>query len=287
MSDAPAYRERWLTAQDGLRLYFRDYGDPLSPGTPVLCLPGLTRNSRDFETLATRLDAGRRVVCPDLRGRGRSAHARHWKDYAAQVILDDVHHLMAAVNLHRIVVCGVSYGGLLAMALGALAPSALAGVILDDIGPDMETGGRSRILDYVSQDRPEPDWASAVASMKVTFPTLSFTTEEDWRRFTEGTFREGEDGRLHFDYDVAITRPLQDDAAQMDLWPLFRTLARVPVLVIRGGASDLLSAATLERMIEAHPRLAHLTLPGVGHAPSLDEPDSEHAIDDFLSQVDG
>ncbi|MFQ5466846.1 MAG: alpha/beta fold hydrolase, partial [Kiloniellaceae bacterium] len=281
------YRERWLTAQDGLRLYIRDYGDPLAPGTPVLCLPGLTRNGRDFHVMATRLAAGRRVVCPDLRGRGRSEYAHDWRDYAARAVLDDVRHLMAAMNLHPIVVCGVSYGGLLAMALGALAPSTLAGVILDDIGPDMETGGTSRILDFVSQDRPEPDWASAVATMKATFPTLSFTSEADWRRFTEDTFREGEDGRLHFDFDTAITRPLRDDAAQIDLWPLFHALARVPVLVIRGGVSDLLSAATLERMIEAHPRLAHLTLPGVGHAPSLNEPESEHAIDDFLRQVDG
>lgn len=284
---APAYRERAFSAQDGLRLYCRDYGDPTAPATPVVCLSGLTRNSKDFDTLARRLAPRRRVVCIDYRGRGRSEYAADWRDYRSRVILDDVRHVLAAANLHHVVICGVSFGGLLGMALAVAAPTVLAGVILDDVGPELEKNGAARILDYVEQDRPQPDWDSAVAAMKATFPKLAFSSEADWRRFTEGTFREAEDGRLHFDFDVNLVRPLREGVEADELWPLFRALRHVPALVVRGGESDLLSAATVARMVEAKPDLAHVTVPGVGHAPSLTEPVSERAIDDFLSRIDG
>ncbi|MFQ5773325.1 MAG: alpha/beta fold hydrolase [Kiloniellaceae bacterium] len=283
---ACAYRERTFAAGDGLRLYFRDYGDPLARATPVVCLSGLTRNSKDFHVMAERLAKHRRVVCLDYRGRGRSAYDPDWRNYGARVSLDDVRHLLAATNLHHVVVCGVSFGGVLAMALAVLAPMALAGVILDDVGPDLNPSGTKRILECVARDRPQPDWDTAVAAMKATFPRLSFSTETEWRRFTEATYREGDDGLLHFDYDVALVKPILEGREQRDLWPLFRALRRVPVLVIRGGASDLLSAETLERMVAAKPDLVHVTLPGVGHAPSLSEPESERAIDDFLSRID-
>lgn len=283
------FRERTLSAGDGRRLYYRDYGDSLSPGAPVVCLPGLTRNCADFHLLASRLSKRRRVVCLDYRGRGRSEYDPDWRNYRSPVILNDVIQLLAANNLHRVVICGVSFGGLLAMALAAAAPTLLAGVILDDVGPELDPSGIARIVEYISNDPRPPDWPSAVAALKDLMPNLSFSTDEDWLRFARGTFQEdGEDrdGRLRFDWDLALAMPLRHDPGSEDLWPLFRALRRVPVLAIRGGQSDILSAATLARMAAEKPDLIHITLPEVGHAPSLNEAESERAIDEFLVRID-
>ncbi len=228
------------------------------------------------------------MVCPDYRGRGRSARDPDWRNYAPRVILGDVVQLLAANNLHRVVVCGVSFGGLLAMGLGVAAPTALAGVILDDVGPEVEPAAGKRILDYVSRDRPLPDWAAAVTEIKTRFPDLSYTTEAGWHGFAEATYRAGADGRLHFDWDVALAKPLMEGRnGARDLWPLYRALARVPVLAIRGGLSDVLSEATFARMAAEKPDLVQLTLPRVGHVPTLEEPESEQAIDEFLARIDG
>ncbi len=284
------FRERTLSAGDGRRLYYRDYGDSLSPGAPVVCLPGLTRNSADFHLLASRLSKRHRVVCLDYRGRGRSEYDPDWRNYRSLVILNDVIQLLAANNLHRVVICGVSFGGLLAMALAAAAPTLLAGVILDDVGPELDPSGIARIVEYISNDPRPPDWPSAVAALKEFMPNLSFSTDEDWLRFARGTFREDRedrDGRLRFDWDLALAKPLRHDPGPQDLWPLFRALRRVPVLAIRGGRSDVLSAATLVRMAAEKTDLIHITLPDVGHAPSLSEAESERAIDEFLARIDG
>ncbi len=281
------YRERRFSARDGLRLYFRDYGDPLSTGVPVLCLAGLTRNSKDFHPLARRLAARRRVLCPDYRGRGRSPYDPDWRNYAPPQILNDAIQLLAATNLHRVVVCGVSFGGFLAMAMGVAAPLALAGVILDDVGPEVDPAVGRQILDYVSTDRPQPDWDTAVAALKARYPNLSRRDETAWRRFAEGSYREAGDGRLHFDWDPAIARPLkQTRGGPPDYWPLYRSLRGLPVLAIRGGLSEVLSPATFARMALEKPDLVQLTLPDVGHAPMLDEPETEPAIDDFLANID-
>ena len=281
------FRERSFSARDGLRLYFRDYGDPLSPGTPLLCLGGLTRNSKDFHPLARRLSARRRVLCPDYRGRGRSPYDPDWRNYAPPQILNDTIQLLAATNLHRVVVCGVSFGGFLAMAMGVAAPIALAGVILDDVGPEVDPAVGRRILDYISADRPQPDWDTAVAAFKARHPNLSRRDDTAWRRCAEGSYREGEDGRLHFDWDPAIARPLRQSRSRpTDYWPLYRSLRGLPVLAIRGALSEVLSPATFARMAAEKPDLMQLTLPEVGHAPMLDEPESEQAIDEFLARID-
>ena len=281
------FQERTYHAQDGRRLYYRDYGDPLSAPPPLLCLSGLTRNSKDFDVLARRLAGRRRVVCPDYRGRGRSDTDPDWRKYAPRETLSDLRHLMIAANLHRVVICGVSFGGLLAMALGVVAPTALAGVILNDVGPDLNPSGAERILDYIGRDHPQPDWKTATATMRRTFPYLSHKTEEDWRRFTEASFREGADGLLHVDYDVNLVRPLRETGDREDIWRLFAALRRVPVLVLRGEKSDVLSEETVAKMHRVKPDLAQVTLAGVGHAPSLNEPESERAIDEFLQRIDG
>jgi pimeloyl-ACP methyl ester carboxylesterase len=279
-------RERTYTSADNLRLFFRDWGDDSAPSTPVLCLAGLTRNSRDFTTLARRL-APRRVICPDLRGRGRSAYAADWRTYDAAVYLDDVRHLLAALGIGKVIVIGTSMGGLLSMAMAAGMPNSLAGLVINDVGPEIGTVGVGRILAYIAKDRPVPDWPSAVRHLKETLPHMSLLADDDWLDFARGTFREHPDGLLHFDWDINLARPLlEPPEPPPDLWALWTATNAIPTLVIRGGVSDILSAETLARMQAAHPHMRAVTIPGVGHAPVLNEPLAVKAIDDFLSAAD-
>jgi len=283
--DRDVYRERLWHAADDLPLYLRDYGDPYAARTPMLCLSGLTRNAADFDTVARRLAAGgRRVICPDYRGRGRSGRAADWRTYAPPRLVADLLDLLAMLDLHRVAVIGTSLGGLLAMGLAVARPSVLAAVVLNDVGPDVHAKGLGRIADFIRRDRPQPDWESAEAELRRRLPTLGLADDDAWRRFTRGTYREGADGRLHFDWDVRLVRTLGGPVP--DLWPLFGALARVPVLAVRGGVSDVLTAATLQRMGATRPDLRALVVPGVGHAPSLDEPECRAAIDDLLRTAD-
>jgi pimeloyl-ACP methyl ester carboxylesterase len=277
------YRERTITTQDGLRLYYRDYGDPASPRPPLLCLSGLTRNSADFADLAERHAGERRMICLDYRGRGRSGYDANWRNYDPRVYLGDIAHLVAANDLHRVVVIGTSLGGLLTMALAVLKPTILAGAVINDIGPDVVAGGVARILDYIGVDQPQPDWESAVAYLRQLLPTLSIRTEEGWLKMARATFREGADGKLHFDWDLNLARPLALTRGPLpDLWPYFRALRRLPVLALRGALSDVLSVETFERMALAKPDLLRVTVANVGHAPTLNEPEAAAAIDAFI-----
>lgn len=281
-----AFRECRLTAQDGLSLYYRDYGDPDSPALPALCLTGLTRNSRDFHRLASRLSASRRVVCLDYRGRGRSAHDPDPRNYQPGTYLSDIRHLLAATGLHRVVAIGTSLGGLLSMAMGAAMPTVPAGIVLNDVGPELDLGGLARIAQYVRQNRPHRNWDDAVADLQARLH-LSLETPEEWREVAEGTWREGPDGMLHFDWDLKVSAPIVEGRPLPDLWPLFRGIAHVPTLALRGARSDVLTPDAFARMAAAHPRLTQATIPGAGHAPSLTEPQSTAAIDAFLAGLDG
>ena len=279
----PAWRERHLTAQDGLRLFYRDYGNPLSSRLPLLCLTGLVRNSADYEELALRHSGERRVLCPDYRGRGRSGYDPDWRHYEPHTYVDDAAHLLAATGIGRALLVGTSLGGIVAMGLAVAKPTAVAAVVLNDIGPEVVSGGLSRILDYVGRDHPQPDWPSAVGYLKQLLPKLSLRTEAEWRRFAEGTYRAGEDGLLHFDWDVAVAKPLALGRRSIpDLWPYFRALGRVPVLALRGALSDLLSPEAFERMALAKPDLERIIVADTGHAPSLSEPDAAPAVDAFI-----
>ncbi|HEY5598427.1 MAG TPA: alpha/beta hydrolase, partial [Kiloniellales bacterium] len=213
-------------------------------------------------------------------------HDADWRNYRPQVILDDIFQILTACNAHPVIVCGLSYGGLLAMALGALAPTFLAGVILNDVGPELDPEGSRRIVAYIARDRPQPDWPTAIAEMKRTMPALALGDEDAWRRFTEATYRPGADGQLHFDWDISLAKMLHRPESTPELWPLYRTLRNVPVLALRGGLSDVLSEPTFARMATVKPDLLQLTIPGVGHVPSFELPAVEHAIDDFLARID-
>ncbi|MCG8546943.1 MAG: alpha/beta hydrolase, partial [Alphaproteobacteria bacterium] len=193
--------------------------------------------------------------------------------------------LLAAAGIHRVAVVGTSLGGLLATGMGAAMPTVLAGVVMNDVGPDVGRDGLGRIIAYLSSDTPLPDWETAVAELQRMVPTLSFRTHEEWLYAAQATWRACDDGMLRFDWDPRIIDPIRDNKPLPDLWPLFRSLRRLPVLAIRGGVSEVLSEATFDRMAREHPNLQRLCLDGVGHAPSLFEPESAAAIDRWLESV--
>jgi len=284
---APAGREGHIRAQDDVELYYRDYGDPLASPTPVLCLAGLTRNSKDFHDLARRLAARRRVVCPDYRGRGRSSYDPHYRNYGPEGCVRDVLDLLAALNLHRVVVVGTSFGGILAMALGAARPTVLAGVVLNDIGPELAAEGAERIAGYVGTDVRHADFEAAARALKAQFHTAYPDLDDrQWLDFARRTFVPDDNGSLRLDYDLALGRMLRNDAGtRPDLWPFYGSLAKVPVLAIRGALSDVLSEETFERMAEVKPDLVRVTVPNRGHVPLLDEPECVKALDDFLADL--
>jgi pimeloyl-ACP methyl ester carboxylesterase len=283
------FRENYFHSHDGLRLYYRDYGDRTGPRTPLLCLSGLTRNSNDFHELALRHAATRRVICLDYRGRGRSAHDPDPMHYEVPVYLDDIQHLLAVTHIRRVIVAGTSLGGIIAMALGMTIPTLLAGVILNDIGPDVKEDGRQRIAGYVGQAVQVPDWTAAIAHIRkgygAAFPVMD---DAGWQRIARGTFTETAPGKglvLAYDLNISVALREQAKAALPDLWPLFRSLRPLPVLALRGALSDILTADTFIRMKREHAGMIAVTVPDVGHVPMLDEPAAETAIDAFLADL--
>ena len=288
MSDGTAVlrEQRWRSA-DGLTLYSRVYEAPDPAAPALLCLPGLTRNSRDFEQLAPHLATRYRVVCPDLRGRGLSQRDPHWRNYHPGVYLQDLQRLMEVLELTRIGIIGTSLGGLLAMLLAAGKPAAVAGIVLNDIGPEADPRGIERIRGYTGKLAPVRTWAEAVAQFRevngVAWPDLS---AEQWSVATHRSYREDAAGIPVFDSDPMIGEAIRSaPAVPQGLWPVFAQISAVPMLVIRGAQSDLLSSAIVERMQRAKPDLESLTVEQRGHAPLLDEPGVVPAIDRFLARL--
>lgn len=279
----------WLS-EDGLRLHVRDYAPTGGAGRPpVLCLPGLTRNARDFANLADCLPEWR-VLCPDMRGRGDSAYARNWATYQPLQYVNDVFALLDQLRIPRVVVIGTSLGGLMAMLMAMIEPHRLAGAVLNDIGPVIEPEGLAAIVEYVGQGRNFPTWMHAARALEETHgPAFPKFTIEDWLAMAKRVMTLGGNGRIVFDYDMKIAAPF--DAAKgappADLWPGLAALAAGPLLLVRGALSTLLSAATFAEMAARAPAAETLTLPDIGHAPTLDEPEARAAIARLLARVDG
>ena len=266
-------------SQDDLQLAARIVDAEPSERLSVLCLPGLSRNSRDFLKLGQFLSEhpaeARRVVALDYRGRGLSDADPNWRNYTPSAEAQDVLAATAALGIERAIVVGTSRGGIIAMFLGALRPGLLAGVVLNDIGPVIETKGLARIKAYLAVKRTVGDWDAAVAACRQIagghFPALG---DEDWRAFAEAYFAESEGG-LSPQFAPNLLRAVEaiDLSGQLpESWPQFASLRGVPVLAIRGETSDLLSQRTLTLMAERHPIFERLTVPGQGHAPLLRDP---------------
>lgn len=288
MIDSPrAYAERSFTSRDGLRLYYRDYAGPTRSGVTALCLHGLTRNSRDFEDLAPRLARSRRVLALDVRGRGRSERDSKPERYVPTVYAQDVLELLDASRVERVALIGTSMGGILSLLLAALRPAAIAGVVLNDIGPVVDPAGIARIAGYVGKGGPVSSWDEAAEAVKAinvaAFPGLEHA---GWLRFARRTYREGPNGVLLPDYDPAIGEATRSGGAvPADLWALWTGLATIPTLAIRGALSDILSESTLAEMARRKPDLHVLRVADRGHAPTLDEPECVAAIERFLLRI--
>ena len=279
--------DRHYASADGLRLYYRDYPADAAGRLPVLCMPGLTRNCRDFESTALRLQRTRRVLTPDLRGRGRSQPDPNWRNYHPGTYLADLTLLLADAGVPRVVLLGTSLGGILSMLMAATAPHVPAAVILNDIGPDVDPAGAQRISSYVGRHAPVRDWAGAASQMRAMYQVAMPDAEEsDWMAFARRSYTEV-DGVPQLDVDPGIGEAVRaaPAGAAPDLWPVYASLRPLPALAIRGELSDVLSQGTFDRMAREKPDLRRVTVARRGHPPLLDEPECIAAIDAFLAAV--
>jgi pimeloyl-ACP methyl ester carboxylesterase len=289
LDNPSGYRERTLTAQDGLRLYFRDYcppgGNSGASASPVLCLPGVSRNSKDFAFLAARLAKTRRVLCPDYRGRGQSQYDPDWRHYNPQAYVEDIRHLLIATGVHKVHVIGTSLGGILVMVMAVSMPGTIAGAVLNDIGPEIQMDGLVTIIEYLKDDTPFPDWDAVASHLREVFPNLPARSAEDWIQIAQNTHREDPGRGLVPDWDPAIAKPFaKASAAKVNLWPLFNALGNVPVLAVRGTKSSILSEKTFDRMAQSMPAMTRVTVDDCGHPSSLSEPHVLEAIDGHLAR---
>ena len=284
------FSEGGWQSPDGLDLYFRDYAGDGSGRTPVVCLHGLTRNSRDFEGLAPHIASrGHRVLVPDMRGRGQSAYAEDSKTYAVPTYIADVMALLAQEGVERFVAVGTSMGGIMTMLIAQFAPDRIAGAVINDIGPVVDPQGIETIRGYLGKGGSFPTWMHAARSLEDVHGGShpGFDTN-DWIAMAKRSMTLCSNGRIAFDYDMKIADPFNDadeNAVPPDLWPGFEALASRPLLLVRGALSTILSAATLAEMQARAPHADVVTVPAAGHAPTLDEPEVRSAIDALLGSV--
>jgi pimeloyl-ACP methyl ester carboxylesterase len=273
----------FVSAPDGLKLHYAQWGSTLDPGTPVVCLPGLARTTEDFGTLAAALATGRtprRVLALDYRGRGRSERDKNWKNYDLRVENEDILAVLAAAAVSRAIFVGTSRGGLHAMTLAVVRPTLIRATVLNDIGPVVEPLGLMRIKSYVGKLPAPRNWDEAVAIVQSTM-SAHFTalSDADWAVFARMTFEE-KDGRFVARYDPKLMRTLESvgpDMPRIELWPAFEALAQAPVLAIHGENSDILADETYREMRARFATCEGVVVPGQGHAPLLiDAPTIAH-----------
>ncbi|HUN26173.1 MAG TPA: alpha/beta hydrolase [Steroidobacteraceae bacterium] len=277
----------YFSSADGLRLYCAVYGTD-RPGTvPVLCLPGLTRNSRDFAVLARRLSSRRQVLAADLRGRGRSEWDGDPSRYQPGTYVQDAWSLLDARRVSRVLVIGTSLGALIGMTMAAMAPQRIAGLVLNDAGPEIDPVGARRIASYVGRLPQVSSWSEAAAQAKTVYgAALPGLSDAQWLDYARRGYRENEAGVPVADVDPRIAEAFRTPAtaAPADLWTLYARIRNVPMLVIRGALSDILSATTVARMVREQPQVECVTVANRGHAPLLDEHECVAAIDAFVAR---
>ena len=278
----------YRSADDRLDLYARIYD---AEGPPLLLMHGLTRNSGDFEALAGHLAGKYRLIVPDQRGRGRSGYDPDPEHYNPAVYAADMFTLLDGLQIAKVGLIGTSMGGLIAMIMTAMNSHRTGGLILNDIGPDVEQSGLDRIQSYVGALEPFADWDAAAAHCKrINIDAFTDVAEGFWMEFARHTCTQLADGRVQLAYDPSISAGFSDDSAHVappDLWPMWDELAAIPVLSIRGVLSDILSTQTVMEMQRRHPHnFTAVEIPNRGHAPMLDEPEALKAIDAFLQSLE-
>ena len=285
------YRDVYYTSTDGLRLFARDYpcrNNEIAEPDTVLCMHGLTRNSADFAGLADHLSENYRIISVDNRGRGLSDYDRNIANYTPLTYVQDMFTLLGQLGIDRVILCGTSMGGLMSFMMAAMQPERVKGIIVNDIGPEVDPAGLERIKGYVGRSGPVGNWNEAIAQAReineVAFPDF---TEQEWEDFTRGIYRD-ENGVPVLAYDPAISRPLSDDessAVPTDLWIVFDAITAIPMLVIRGESSDILPTTCVDIMRERKPDIQFVEVPNRGHAPTLNEHTARSAIDRFLDSL--
>jgi len=283
------YSDGYWWSPDGLRLHYRDYAGGGDGRPPLLCLPGLTRNARDFEPLAQRLAGEWRLICPDMRGRAESAYAKDAMTYVPLTYMQDISRLLADLAITRFVAVGTSLGGIITMLMAATHREWLAGALLNDVGPALEEEGLARIRTYVGVNQSHPTWVHAARALADAngdvYPGYDL---QAWLAMAKRLYRLNSGGRIVLDYDMKVAEPIRAMGTEAggDMWPVMKAFSGIPTLLLRGERSDLLGAATAQRMAaEIGPGAELVTVPGVGHAPVLDEPESVAAIDRLLARV--
>ena len=284
-------REHFVRSSDGLRLFVREYEpDGALHRLPVLCLHGFTRSSRDFEDVAPRLAGeGRRVLALDVRGRGRSDRDPRPERYELETYAADVETVLDALAAPRAIFLGTSMGAAITWTTAARAPSRLAAAILNDAGPVVNLAGLARIAQYLGRTGPFPSWAALAANVKANYGAmLPHADDAHWLRFARRSARELPDGRVELDYDPALARAFaapEPGVAPRDPKADFAAMAAVPVLVLRGAESDILTAGGVAVIRELKPDVEVVEIPAVGHAPTLDEPEAIAAVSRFLAKL--
>lgn len=285
---AEGFIDQFWTSQDGLKLHFREYPGP-ADRPAVLCLPGLTRNARDFHHLAQRFGGQWRVICPDLRGRGDSAYAKDSASYNPLQYVEDVGLLLEQARIDRFVAIGTSLGGLMIMMLAMQVPHRIAGALLNDVGPEISPAGLERIRGYVGQGRSFSTWMHAaralIEAQGEVFPGYAVT---DWLDMAKRAMVVGSNGRIVFDYDMRIAEPIAQagDAPPVDMWPALAALKGRPVTLLRGALSDVLAKDVFRKMAKKLPEADAVEVPRVGHAPMLSESEAVAAIERLMARVE-
>jgi pimeloyl-ACP methyl ester carboxylesterase len=284
------YTHRPIPTRDGLNLFLREYpptGE--ARGLPVLCLHGLTRNSADFEGIAPGIAAlGRRVLALDIRGRGWSDRDPDPTRYRPDIYAQDVLDALDTLGIARAVFIGTSMGGLITMLVAVQAPGRVAAAVLNDVGPELNPAGLARIVNYVGKTEPVRSWDEMAAAVKAS-QGIAFPDADDafWQTFARRVAQQLPDGSIAFAYDPAIAKAIArpQPVPPPSLIPLFEALAKMPVLVIRGALSDVLSPEGVAVMRNIKPDLETAEVPRVGHAPTLEEPEARNALAAFLVRV--
>lgn len=283
----------YYTSSDGLNLYAKSYGPDEAPLT-ALCMHGLTRNHKDFEPMIKGLlerGLNIRFIAVDVRGRCNSDADTNLDHYTPATYAGDMVRLLDHLSLAKVVLIGTSMGGLMSMVLVNMIPDRILGVVLNDIGPVLEQKGLDRIAGYVGGNPSQPDWEAAARAVSgvqaAAFPDY---THADWMAFARRTYRENPDGSVTLDYDPAISRTVKDVRpnlfTRLAMWRLFKAMKKSPMLLIRGSLTDLLSERIARKMIRKHGNAGLVTVPRVGHAPLLDEPDALNALSAFLKKLE-
>ncbi|HMA51334.1 MAG TPA: alpha/beta hydrolase [Magnetospirillaceae bacterium] len=280
------YRDVFYSSLDGLRLHARDYGDEHAPLT-VLCMPGLSRNARDFEPVAERLAPRFRILCAEQRGRGESAYDPKPKNYHPGTYVGDMVALLDHLRLARVAMIGTSLGGLMAMMMAAGLPDRVAGIVVNDVGPEVAIEGLVKIQSYIDRVTNVGSWDQAIEDVSrvfgASFPAYG---RADWERAARALYKENERGVPVLDFDPRIADNFKTlEPKALDMWPVFDALPKIPFGLVRGKLSDLLTAPIMEEMLRRRPDIVLAEIDDSGHAPTLDEPPARAVIDRVLGAI--